>query len=416
MALFSCHSQKQDADGDVDMDSSSASSFVEIDIGANLKDSGEKMLLSDLVEDVEYIKLEATEASIMNPIALTIFNGDNFFFKTMGNNASETMIKVFDRAGKFVRNVGRFGHGPGEYLLARGVSVNDSLLYINTNWLHKIMVYNWRTNQFVKEIPLNGRIVQNISCLEGSHLALFPGASSVPKTNVALDFFNAVLISDEGEEKIVSLKNISGIDTTCFEEYQNVTTYLYPYFYENHSHYYDDINDTIYRVSSDTILSCYFINKGKYKMPLCSYFQDNNFNERNLYIGEISFIETGSCLYMNFSCQRKNWIVCYRKSDKTLKYWIQESRIIQLGNNNEIAIGKGFYNDIDGGLSPTWNTLDGGKYIYTYISQDNLDAWSVDKLKSKTVKFPEKQQQLIKMLEEYGEDDNPIIVLYKLKQ
>ena len=31
------------------------------------------------------------------------------------------------------------------------------------------------------------------------------------------------------------------------------------------------------------------------------------------------------------------------------------------------------------------------------------------------VKFPEKQAELLKLLDEMGEDDNPIIAFYKLK-
>ena len=150
-------------------------------------------------------------------------------------------------------------------------------------------------------------------------------------------------------------------------------------------------------------------------MPLCDFFVDEKyFDEGRNYIQEISFIETDSFLYMDFSYNLKKWIVRYGKSDKTVVCWAQEGRV--LGKTTHFVWGGGFYNDVDGGPSPLWGTLDGGKYICAYISQDNLDAWSVDKLKSKTVKFPEKQQQLIKMLEEYGEDDNPIIVLYKLKQ
>ncbi|MDD6908324.1 MAG: 6-bladed beta-propeller, partial [Bacteroidaceae bacterium] len=45
---------------------------------------------------------------------------------------------------------------------------------------------------------------------------------------------------------------------------------------------------------------------------------------------------------------------------------------------------------------------------------DNLDQVRRNVTEAK-VKFPEKQAELLKLLDEMGEDDNPIIAFYKLK-
>lgn len=408
--FFSCQEKKQES-----VSTENVSSFREIDLGSNLKDSGEKMLLSDLVEDVEYIKLETTDASLLASIVDMKMHNDHLFIHTLGVDNNSALIKVFERNGKFVRSVGKIGNGPGEFRLARDYDIHDSLLFVNTNWTHKIMIYNWQTNRFVKDFPL-AREVERISCLEGDKIALYPGAFFIPKSEKEKNFFSTVIVSSDGKEDFVYPKQISDQDTSCVNEYKINTIYHWPYLFENNPNYYDEINDTIYRVKSDGIEPCYFINKGKYKMPICDYFIDEKlFQEGESYIQGVSFIETRSFLYMDFSCQRKKWIVRYDKSDGTVKCWAQKGRIPERVRTAYVVDGGGFYNDVDGGSAPIWNTKNGGEYIYSIIYQDNTD-WSISKLKEKDVKFPEKREEIIKLLNEFGEDDNPILVLYKLKQ
>ena len=66
-------------------------------------------------------------------------------------------------------------------------------------------------------------------------------------------------------------------------------------------------------------------------------------------------------------------------------------------------IGCGNYEDITGSI------------LFT-ITPDNIDRVREALEKAENVKFPEKRQQLLKMLDERKEDDNPILVIYKLKK
>lgn len=413
LILLCCSCQhKQTSESPIAEEVQDVSSCIEIELGNNLKDSGEKMLLSDLVEDVEFVKLETTNASLLGNICKILLFNDHLFIQTMGVDNSNALISVFDRNGKFIRKIGRIGQGPGEYRLARDIAVNDSLLFINVNWLRKIMVYNWHTGKFVKDIPIS-REVERISSLEDNCIALYPGAGNVPKSEKDKDYFSTVVISYEGKDKLICKKTILDADTSCVKEYVNYTIYHSPYLYQNTPHYYDEINDTIYAIKSNEISPVYHINKGEYKMPICDYsINKKYFSEGYAYIQGMLFLETSSSFYMDFSYRRRKWIARYNKADGTLKCWAQEARINRGGDH--IVSGGGFYNDVLGGAVPIWISI-GDKYISNIISQDNLDDWSPEKLKSASVKFPEKRGQLVKLLEEYGEDDNPIIVLYKLK-
>lgn len=414
LILLCCSCQhKQPSESPIAEEAQDVSSCVEIELGNNLKDSGEKMLFSDLVEDVEFVKLETTNASLLGNICKILLFNDHLFIQTMGVDNSNALISVFDRNGKFIRKIGRIGQGPGEYRLARDIAVNDSLLFINVNWLRKIMVYNWHTGKFVKDIPIS-REVECISSLEDNCIALYPGSPSTPKREKDKNFFSAVVLSYDGKEKLIRNKTILETDESCVDQYINYTTFSSPYLYQNTSNYYDDINDTIYAIKPNEIRPVYHINKGEYKMPICDYFVGKKyFSEGYAYIHGMTFLETSSSFCMDFSYRRRKWIARYDKANGALTCWAQEARIERGGDH--IVYGGGFYNDVLGGAAPIWRTLDGGKYIFNIINQGNLDNWPLEKLKSASVKFPEKRDQLVKLLEEYGEDDNPIIVLYKLK-
>ena len=77
----------------------------------------------------------------------------------------------------------------------------------------------------------------------------------------------------------------------------------------------------------------------------------------------------------------------------------------------------GVTNDIDGTQSFRGNNnmKDVGENCFCFvITPDNLDQVRRNVAEAK-VKFPEKQAELLKLLDEMGEDDNPIIAFYKLK-
>ena len=74
----------------------------------------------------------------------------------------------------------------------------------------------------------------------------------------------------------------------------------------------------------------------------------------------------------------------------------------------------GITNDIDGGVN-----IGGFRYIDDRHVYSIIDVVQADKLKATIkdakVKFPENKAELMRLLDEMGEDDNPIIAIYKLK-
>jgi hypothetical protein len=93
--------------------------------------------------------------------------------------------------------------------------------------------------------------------------------------------------------------------------------------------------------------------------------------------------------------------------------------LIQKGNLliNENGSSTGFVNDYDGGMDfwPKGKVSDDQVFmpINVITFQKELNRISTGK---KTIKFPEKQKQLIKLISESDASNNPILMMVKLKK
>ena len=105
------------------------------------------------------------------------------------------------------------------------------------------------------------------------------------------------------------------------------------------------------------------------------------------------------------------WFSRYDKKTEKIDSWEQTP----LKGIGWMAIeSPGITNDIDGSQPFDGIRYTGENSFYFAITPDNLDQVRRNVAEAK-VKFPEKQAELLKLLDEMGEDDNPIIAFYKLK-
>jgi hypothetical protein len=110
------------------------------------------LLLSDIVEDCEFIPLETNLKSLFKSV-YHIGISDNY----LAIHSYGTMpIKLFKRNGEFVRDIGSVGNGPGEFTSLYGVQLNEieNKVYLtpfaNAN---KLFVYSF-DNKYLTDIPL----------------------------------------------------------------------------------------------------------------------------------------------------------------------------------------------------------------------------------------------------------------------
>lgn len=95
--------------------------------------------LSDILEYTGCIELENSPEAAFSSIDLIVCQDDRYFiFDQYGSNK----LLIFDDRGRFVRQIGRPGHGPGEYVRLESFSVrNDTVFALDANG-QKILVYD----------------------------------------------------------------------------------------------------------------------------------------------------------------------------------------------------------------------------------------------------------------------------------
>lgn len=113
----------------------------------NLPETGEnKLNVSEFADTVMYIPLETNAKSFFKRV-IQIQITDKYIFI----NGRDQLL-VFSKEGKFIRQIGRKGKGPGEHLLIFGFVVVHDTVYISSSGKRSLLKYNV-TGNFLEEVP-----------------------------------------------------------------------------------------------------------------------------------------------------------------------------------------------------------------------------------------------------------------------
>ncbi len=115
---------------------------IKVNLGAS-----ENVMLSDIASDVDYLVLETNESCLITRIQ-NIELTDQYIFI---NDAGRCVLQ-FDSSGKFIRQIGRKGRGPGEYSVIRGIAANiiNGTLYVSC-FNRKILSFDFN-GQLINEM------------------------------------------------------------------------------------------------------------------------------------------------------------------------------------------------------------------------------------------------------------------------
>ena len=150
--------------------------FRVINFTEDLTDCGKPLVLSDIVDNVEYLKLETTEKGFIAGI-LGVKMSDKYVILTsfMVDHAL-----LFDRVtGKFIRTIGKVGQGPGELLSPCYVGIqNDSIVYISSTYTYALFAHKI-TGEFIKKIPLEPNVQYPTMNFVDDYIIHYPGNANI---------------------------------------------------------------------------------------------------------------------------------------------------------------------------------------------------------------------------------------------
>lgn len=213
------------------------------------------MKISEIADTIEYLELKTPKDIIIARI-LNIIPGDDFWII----HTKDGIFK-FTKEGEFVREIGRKGQGPGEYLRILGIEIDRARKEIIHADMQQVLFYDLEGN-FLRSAKINDyffNIAFSDSVLWTCNLCLH------------IDKYMACALNREGDT-IASMPNpnygMESLNTDGF--YFNSSTDLREFSRYNGALYMKTraSNDTVFQLSGSKWTPYLYFDMGKYKMPV----------------------------------------------------------------------------------------------------------------------------------------------------
>ena len=346
------------------------------------------LLMSDYFSDLEYIKLETTsDCLIDNNPQISVF--DDYVI-----SIARRQCYLFDRkTGKFITEIGRYGNGAGEYKnTLYGYVVNEQTHTVLMRGGNSFLEYDLSDNSY-KVIPI--KPLFSVCVISDSTWVQC-------EPNIMGNNINQLLFFNR-EKLIDSIPNyhLFSLEYVAF----NIISYENIFYRYNESAYYKNLfNDTLFRINKTKIEPAWIFDLGNLQ-PLYHLRKDPRTldDELKKFIQIRSIFEVDS--YLFFSQK-------YYNADSVFLYNKKTHQTVLLDCQKEY--NKGFFNDIDGGLS-FWPSYVNSQQELICINEA-FDLKEKFNYSQQNVKNRNAHEKLKKIVTDIRDEDNPIIVIARIKK
>ncbi|MBN2635720.1 MAG: 6-bladed beta-propeller [Prolixibacteraceae bacterium] len=402
-SLFACNQQtsKNTSDTEKEDEFTEPSAFFTIDFAEIIKHKRD-VNLSEIAKSVEFIPLENNQESMLGNIMDVKLTPEYIFIKHTGS----PLLTQFDQNGKFIRHIGTEGRGPKEYGLMRIFSLDEKhrLIYIQTNWTRKILVYNFE-GEYIKTIryPAVERL-HNVWARDSFMMSY----GSPYSGNDLYTFLETSLSGDTTQTIANHIFWDKKEDRSVSNSYWGRNEF---YWVENKLHMKGWYNDTVYTYNNENkIVPKFLVDLKEHKIP------DDLIPER---MPTKPLPKECYWVGINESC---DYIF--------IRYGLHELRKLGEGENGCIVFTKksregvaiknhgeeyGFINDLNGGpdFQPRYSN---DSLIFIDVTALEMKRYlDSDKFKNQEVKFPEHKEKLLELSKTLKEDGNSLLMIARLK-
>ena len=380
------------------------SGIKEINIMANLSNS-RIIKLSDIASSIKYCKLETDRKCLVHH-QMKFYCAKEYIVSIGWDEPSHQACYVFDRkTGKFVRQISRFGQGPGEYIELEENFWDEKYEQV-CMWSHPNYIF------YNLDETISHRINRNEHPI------------SFSSTIVYGDHYVRYIQNHSGNEK----RRIVFYDRTgaLIDSIPNFRTWERSegsrggramfHVFNNELYYTDIFCDTLFQIKDFTLHPRYIFNTGGRTLPYQKHATGRDelqlmlrgdadiytWHEPYIVIGKI--FEDAKRLYFTFDYRRKRYPAVYKKTERDLL--IMPPITVPIIRRDMIIPLYGFDNDLDGGL-PFWpQQMISDKEMMCVYSTTELLALDASKITD------EKLKNVLNSLEE---DSNPVVAIVTLK-
>ena len=341
LSLLTSCSGKQTTQQVQEENNSQERSFYTIDLSKDFSGSdNQTLLLSDIVEDVEYVKLETRDDCLVagNSYARIFATDEDLYIL---NKYKDYKLFRFDRkTGKFISRIGSIGQGPKEMIKPCSVFAKDSLVYVSSTIMDKIYVYT-NENQFVRSIPFckdrssfEDGVGETISVIDHQYIVRHPGQL---QSKFNYNQYIAAEVIDMNSNRLFAMRDTSDMYGIMLKlDWDPIRWY-----YKGNINFYNEPDRTVYAVTKDSIIPRYHFNLGENKFPITT---EKLTKEHLKYIKFRSIRETEDYLYLYWNQSHKGYLARFNKKTEALDVQIQEKF---WGAAWHLRVS-GLKNDIDG--------------------------------------------------------------------
>lgn len=353
-----------------------------------------KKSLSDLIMSIEYTPLQTKNDCLIGKVDLFDISKEYILVYC----SKSVSVYLFRRDGRFITKIGRQGEGKGEYLqyCINGVFISEDQkqILIKTDYPNRILFYD-PSGKFIKsqETKDLGGILR---LYHNKYLFTYPNSKGEKPYTYEIRNRELKLLAQHIKTKPYKIKgapNSSGM------------TWLPPaccYLYNNQLHVKEiSLNDTVYRITDDNLfIPQYLISSGKYDITLEFRSDFKSFIDRMPEFVRLETVfETTSNLLLSYEYNKKRRYAFYDKQKCILQYF-----------KSDIGIP----NDYDGGID-FWPQKQINKEWVSFYDASVFEESIANpqKLISKAPK--EMINKVKKMIRGLTSDDNPVMIVVKLK-
>lgn len=343
--------------------------------------------LSEFTDDIKYIPLN-NEVMFQHPNRIETTK-ELFVIKVYPGG-----ILTFDQEGNFIDNIGREGRGPGEYLSGGYFSINreDELVYILDVLANKIITYTF-LGEFVREFSIAKYEDRfwDIQYLNGKlYLA---GVINFGYSK------HDWLITD-------TLGNLYSYKYNHIPRFESRSSSFGGMFVSGDNLYYwNNFNDTVFLIQDSLYQPAMYFAQGDFRHPHIT-------NDRKYY-STLSIINTDGFLFLTYVYQQYLQSGFIRKNDDKLN--------VTGKSNSPFRFDiPGISNDLDGGpaVTPFYYYRENGEeyligWIHAYKLKMHVES---EAFRNSTPKNPEKKEELEELAQKLTENDNPVLMMVKLKE
>lgn len=340
--------------------------------------------LGQVCDDVEFVPLEITDKCVLDEdLSITVTQTDILVYDF--NRGYR-----FDRNGKFINSIGTRGQGPREFVKPMGMTVDTLNRWVYFLDIGKIVKYDYEGN-FIETFKTEFGRYMLVLITPGLFLIDYPNyLFAKPKERFSMYFYS------EKEKKLLSRfpcdydKKIPGM-SICFPIAYKFNSNLYLKDYWSDTIY---VSDNIHEANAYAV-----IQKGKFvprDVPDRSLVQEGKPLPEDKFILDVSGIDEFSryiFLYAN-----KGVFVFDKRENRT---WMDEYKDYKIDIEN----------DLYGGILPPrgFGKIDDDKAVM-YAYPDQLVIKGNHKITD------ERYDRYRKMVEKLDPEDNPVLMILKLKK